>query len=793
MIGPHLFFHELLLYVTAFIVSLMVYSAHTLILTVLLCTIIFTTSPLHVHNAFAKLLHDFFLHFSLNMRKDTIDLAIKTGLKQQPPSHRTSYKYEQGDWDSFRDFLRDAPWNDIFSLPADECALEVTSWIQAGIRSFVPQRRYQVKTHSAPWFSPSCAAAIAQRNYFFHLFRRDNSSRNKQLFTSSRNHCKKVFRDAQAKYMQDMKARIATQKLGSREFWKIYNNIFRKGKSIIPPLFCAPEVLSSSKDKAELFARTFSCNSTLNSAGHPIPTLSPRSSTTLSELNITPQFVSNVISCLKTSTAPGPDDIPAIVLKMCAPELSSILAKLFNKCLIEGCFPSCWKLASVVPAFKNSGERSDPGNYRPISLLPTISKVFESLLNAALTDHFESLGLLSDKQYGFRSSRSTADLLTVITERLLRALDKCGEARIVALDISKAFDKVWHAGLLQKLSSYGISGKIFSVIESFLLGRRLNVLLDGQKSNTYPVSSGVPQGSILGPILFLTYINDLPDNLICDICMYADDTSLYSCLDKKSSNVERKNLANRIERDLSLVSEWGQQWLVAFNSKKTKLLSVNRYRQAENIPVSMNNCKLAESSGIRLLGLTISNDLSWNEYVKDIAKKAAMKVGSMYRGRKFLTPESILHLYKSTIRPKMENCCHLWAGASASVLSLLDRIQKRVANIIGPELACKLQPLSLRRDVASLSLLYRYFHGRCSSELSSLVPPLKTFNRRTRLSTNSHPLTLSVPVSEKSFYSRSFFPRTATLWNSLSPSCFPSEYNLHSFKSRVNRFLSYCK
>ena len=406
------------------------------------------------------------------------------------------------------------------------------------------------------------------------------------------------------------KTRIASQKLGSREFWKIYNNVFRKGKSNIPQLFCAPEVLSDSKDKAELFARTFSSNSDLNSSGHSLPTLPRHGGTTLSELTITPQFISNIIARLKTATAPGPDNIPVIVLKMCAPELSPVLSKLFNKCLAYGCFPSCWKCASVVPAFKNSGERSDPGNYRPISLLPTISKVFESLMNAAMTDHFESLGLLSDRQYGFRSSRSTADLLTVITERLLRALDKCGEARIVALDISKAFDKVWHAGLLHKLSSYGISGKLLSVIKSFLLGRRLNVVLDGQKSKTYPISSGVPQGSILGPILFLTYINDLPDKLICDISMYADDTSLYSCLGKKSSNTERKNLADRIEQDLSLISEWGRQWLVAFNSKKTKLLSVNRYRQADNTPVSMNNCTLGESSNIRLLGFTISNDLS---------------------------------------------------------------------------------------------------------------------------------------------------------------------------------------
>ena len=720
----------------------------------------------------------------------SVDLTLKSPSSCESPVHRTSYNYQQGDWDSFRDFLRDAPWNSILSSSVDKCASEVISWIQTGIDSFIPHRRYQVKPHSSPWFSPACAAAIAHRNHYFHLYRRENSSDNKRLFTLARNNCRRVLNDAKSRYMESTKSRISSQKLGSRDFWKIFNSVFNKGKSQIPPLFHGFEVLTSSKDKAELFAQLFSRNCSLNSSGHNLPDFPSRCNDSLCDVRITPQSVAKVISKLDSSTASGPDNIPVIVLQRCSPELSYVLSKLFNKCLVESSFPSCWKCPSVVPAFKNSGERSDPQNYRPISLLPIISKVFESLINSALVSHLESHGLFSDKQYGFRASRSTTDLLTVITERFYRALDQCGEARVVALDISKAFDRVWHAGLLHKLRSYGISGRIFKIIESFLYDRKIKVILDGQHSSIYSITSGVPQGSILGPILFLIFINDLPDTIISELAIYADDTSLYSCLNEKSGLFERLELAGSLELDLSSVTEWGSQWLVTFNSAKTKLLSINRYRISDNIPISMADNVLTESSSFRLLGLTFSKDLTWSDYIKSIAKSAAMKVGSLYRARRYLSSECILHLYKSLIRPYMEYCCHIWAGAASDVLGLLDRIQKRVVNIVGPTLAASLQPLSIRRDVASLSLFYKFYHGRCSSELLSLVPPPKVSQRVTRLSSQSHPFTVVVPSCRKSFYSRSFFPRTSSMWNSLPLSCFPADYDLHSFKSRVNRFLS---
>ena len=169
-----------------------------------------------------------------------------------------------------------------------------------------------------------------------------------------------------------------------------------------------------------------------------------------------------------------------------------------------------------------------PLDWESSALLSVVRKVFEKLVNNRIVDHLEKCGLFSDFQYGFKSSRSTADLLTVVSDRIARAFNRSWAIRAVARDMSKAFDRVWHAGLLHKLKSYGISGQIFGLISSFLSNRRLTVVLDGKSSKEYPVNAGVPQGSILGPTLFLLYIYDLPDDVICNIAIYADDTTLYS-------------------------------------------------------------------------------------------------------------------------------------------------------------------------------------------------------------------------------------------------------------------------
>ena len=201
-------------------------------------------------------------------------------------------------------------------------------------------------------------------------------------------------------------------------------------------------MLSSASDKAKLFAKNFPKNSNLDDSGITLPVFPSRTNLKLHNISITPKMAKKVITNLDSSKTSGPDCIPVVVLKNCEPELSYILAKLFNKCLKESYFPDCWKVSSVVPVLKNVGERYTAKKYRPVSLLSVVIKVFEKLVNNRIVDHLEKYGLFSHFQYGFRSSRSTADLPTVVSDRIARAFNRSGATRAVALDISKAFDRV---------------------------------------------------------------------------------------------------------------------------------------------------------------------------------------------------------------------------------------------------------------------------------------------------------------------------------------------------------------
>ena len=547
-------------------------------------------------------------------------------------------------------------------------------------------------------------------------------------------------------------------------------------------------VVISSTDKASIFASKFAAHSTLDDLGCSPPDFPPVTDEKLCDLKVSAGQISQLIKELDSTKATGPDSIPVVVLKQLSPEISPILAKLFNRCMKEKCFPTTWKTSAVCPVFKNAGDKSAPSQYRPISLLSIISKLFESVINKRVLDHLVKNNLMSDVQYGFRSYRSTADVLTVITHRISEAIAKGNHTRLIALDISKAFDKVWHKGLLHKLSSY-ICGNMHAVIKSFLSGRSLKVVINGQSSDAHAINAGVPQGSILGPTLFLLFINDLPNHIIQSLVdIYADDSTLYK---STSSDVDDTAVASDLTSDLEEVVQWGKRWFVSFNAKKTNLATFHHKRNSPSFsPIQMDNSTLEDAPCLeRLLGLKFTLDLRWNSYILSVAKEASKMVGSFFRSKRYLTPPAILYLYKSQIRPRMEYCCHIWAGASQQALSCLDRVQRRLRYLVGDSLFSSLQPLSHRRNVASLSLLYRYYNGKCSKELHEMVPPKRTFVRNTRFSSNVHPHFLEVETAHQNFHMQSFFPRTATLWNSLPAHCFPDRYDLFSFKRRVNRFL----
>ena len=247
-----------------------------------------------------------------------------------------------------------------------------------------------------------------------------------------------------------------------------------------------------------------------------------------------------------TKKAHGWDEISIQMIKLCDESLVKPLVKIFQYSLDCGIFPGKWKKANVVPVYKNKGDKSVVKNYRPVSLLPILGKIFEKYIFDTIYTYFEDNNLFTSSQSGFRKGDSCVSQLLSITHEILKSADVSIplDTRGVFLDISKAFDRVWHDGLIFKLKSYGISGNVLILVENFLSGRYQRVVLDGQNSEWAEIAAGVPQGSILGPLFFLVYINDLPEGIVSKLKIFADDSSLFSIiLDQIRCSVEKRGYA----------------------------------------------------------------------------------------------------------------------------------------------------------------------------------------------------------------------------------------------------------
>ena len=262
--------------------------------------------------------------------------------------------------------------------------------------------------------------------------------------------------------------------------------------------------------------------------GMEVPTMNSVAPTAqLTDVEVTAGAVEAKLMSLKVSGAPGPDELHPRVLREAAQSISTPLAHLFRRSLDMGDLPRDWLLANVVPIFKK-GDKLSPSNYRPVSLTAVLCKVLESLIRDQLLCHLVDQGLLSSEQHGFHPGRSCSTQMLQFFDAVSKELEQANPVDVVYMDFRKAFDTVPHQRLLKKLAEYGVSGKLHSWIQAFLTGRQQRVVLEGVRSEWMTVTSGVPQGSVLGPLLFLVYVNDLPEVVQCGVKMFADDTKLYS-------------------------------------------------------------------------------------------------------------------------------------------------------------------------------------------------------------------------------------------------------------------------
>ena len=571
-------------------------------------------------------------------------------------------------------------------------------------------------------------------------------------------------------------------KTNSKRFWSFVKSRRQESIGVAPLKDKNGFLKSDSQSKAEILGDQFQSvfteedtTSVPDKGTSPFPDMPP---ITVNEAGIR-KLLQNLNPCKAT----GPDNIPAFVLKNTAPELAPLLAELFQLSLDTQEVPEDWKKANIVPIFKK-GDRSLPANYRPVSLTSIMCKILEHVVHSSVMSHFDNHSILTDAQHGFRKSRSCETQLLATTHVFSKILSDRKQVDVVLLDFSKAFDKVPHQRLLRKLHYYGVRNNTLGWIKDFLSGRTQQVVIEGVPSSPANVLSGVPQGTVLGPLLFLSYINDLPDVVTsCNTRLFADDALLYRTINSNHDQTE-------LQADLDRLAEWEKIWLMDFNPSKCTTLRMSANKQL-TIPSNyiLHGETLENVTSAKYLGVTLSDDLSWSKHTEAVAAKGNSTVGFLRRNFRDCTTEVRKATYTTMVRPVLEYASSVWDPHLKEDIERLEKVQKRAARytfnnyfertpgtVTNMLQQLKWNSLEQRRRHSRLGMLYKIENG-----LVDLKP--STFYRHSDARTRGGNKIYQEHATHRTTYN-AFFTRTISEWNKL-PSATTSASSLNVFLQRL--------
>jgi len=702
---------------------------------------------------------------------------------------RTIWQWEKADWQGMCDALSEAPWEDILTGTVDRQALALTKILVSLQAIYVPNKTYKTKSTDQPWFGYNCRMASDKKMRAWNRYKRHPTQRNKDAHAMACRRMKAVQKWAINRWKEDLRLKLSCRSVGSKAWWSCIKQ--QQGFSpddCIPPLN-KPDgsVATSSREKAELLASLFSEKMRVHDPDRSSPSLPLVTHSKLSSFVITEAEVRQHLNKVDVHKAIGPDKVSPHTLHKCARQLAAPLASLFQTCLRYSKWPNIWKKANIVAVHKKS--KSDPNNYRPISLLSSVGKIFEKILANKLTHYFDKKHLLSTRQFGFRSQRSASDLLLHLTTVWHQALDTRKDTFVVALDIAGAFDRVWHKGLASKLKSFGIDGNLLMLLEDYLQERTLRVVVNGHTSSEFPIQASVPQGSVIGPLLWNVYFNDILQ-LIPEAYAYADDCTLNFTCDTQN----RAEAVRHINDTLDYIMYWSNKWQVTLAPDKTQAMIISRRQTPDNALapiIKLNNKPISISKDINILGVQIDNHLTFTSHVKELAKNAARKLACIRRIAPLLDSKGCAVLYNSQVRSLMEYSPLAWLSCPPTHLALLDTVQSRAQRLVERktpvnEPPTHFQSLQHRRDVAGLCVFYK-IHKQNSSPLTSLrLPPADAPTYGTRNASN-RVQEVQVPFARTELYLRSFLPRFSRIWNILAQQTNLLYLDtLQLFKSAVN-------
>ena len=701
-----------------------------------------------------------------------------------PPAYkRRIWDFSRANSTAIKRAMDMANWDRLFEgLDIDDQVSLLTETLLNIFSNFVPNKILTVKNKDSVWMTAGVKRLLLEKGKIYERYvKNGRTEEDFATLSEAQSRCKKAIKDAKKTYYTRLANSFNDPSLASKKYWSILNQFLHKKKSPrIPPVRNASNnLVADTLEKANIFNRFFANQCSLIETDSVLPPENFDIDLRLNNIVLDEAKVLELIRALDSNKAHGWDEISIQMVKICDQSLVKPLMKIFQFSLDSCIFPKMWKKANVIPIYKNKGDKSVVKNYRPVSLLPIFGKLFEKCLFDTIYSYFEDNDLFSSCQSGFRKGDSCISQLLSITHDIYTGFDSTPllDTRGVFLDISKAFDRVWHEGLIFKLKSYGITGPLLLLLQNFLSERSQRVALDGQSSEWTRISAGVPQGSILGPLFFLIYINDLPDEIISKLKVFADDSSLFSLI------VDQLRCSIELNNDLQKISEWAHQWKMSFNPDPSKQAVEVYFSRKLNLPVPpqlfFNNTAITVEDHQKHLGLFLDRKLSFDYHLSGKISKANQGIGLINRLREFLPRDSLLTIFKAHVRPHLDYGDIIYdSPGNANFVEKLEKIQYNACLAItgcfrGTSREKLYQELGLesladRRFSRRLVFFYKIVNGLAPSYLSDILPPQREEEEEGERRREIPPFRMPFCRTER--YRSSFFPYCISEWNKLDRS-----------------------
>ncbi|KAI8505108.1 hypothetical protein Bbelb_172170 [Branchiostoma belcheri] len=697
-----------------------------------------------------------------------------------------TYQYHKGNYTKMKEELSEDWEKKLNNLNVEECWEVFSHKVKTAVEENIPKTNQPSKRRGhLAWRDSDTTLKLRRKQKAWKKYSKTRTHEDHAKYAKARNQARWATRKALRNFEKDLAKNI---KMNTKLFWK-YVNTKTKTRECIPDLVDDTHedhtfVATNDDEKAEVLNKFFVSTFTKeNTQSIPEPTQRMYEED-LNNINISVEDVCRRLKNLNPNKSPGPDNIHPRVLKEMAEVLATPLQIIFTKSLEEGKLPREWKIGHITPIFKK-GSKKSPSNYRPVSLTSVTGKVLEGIVRDQIVDHMKSNELFTKHQHGFLPGRSTVTQILECLEDWTESLDGGEPTDVIYLDFRKAFDSVPIQRLLTKIASYGIKGKLLQWIASFLSDRKQRVCVNGALSSWAEVTSGVPQGSVLGPVLFTVFVNDMPEAVTNQLKLFADDTKMYC-------PVTQEKHCEELQANLYKLEEWSTKWQLCFHPDKCTVLRIGSGHPPYIYTMKGKSglIPLKFTTEEKDLGIIVDRDLSFEKHIAKMTAKANQLTGLLWRTFEYIDTEVFLLLYKSLIRPHLEYGAPVWSPHQWKQADQIENVQRRASKRV-PGLnnlpyeerlkVLRLPTLVYRRIRGDMIMTYKYIHGKLDTE--GCLPKMqeKTRTRGNSLRLNKR----SVKNNKRLFF---YSNRVVTWWNSL-PEEVVSAPSVNSFKNRLDKHM----